>query len=113
MADERSMKEIKSPEEIPDFETEEDEAEFWAQRSLGEEYLKEMGPIPESVLPPAGKPQRARSKPIGVRFDDETIERLKALADRKHKGYQTLLKEFVTERLYEEEKREGIVRKSS
>jgi hypothetical protein len=25
------------------------------------------------------------------------------------KGYQTLLKEFVIERLYEEEKREGLV----
>jgi hypothetical protein len=28
----------------------------------------------------------------------------------KNKGYQTLLKEFVVERLYEEEKREGILR---
>ena len=27
----------------------------------------------------------------------------------KGKGYQTLLKEFVVERLYEEEKREGLV----
>jgi hypothetical protein len=28
---------------------------------------------------------------------------------RKGKGYQTLLKEFVLERLYEEEKREGVI----
>ena len=27
----------------------------------------------------------------------------------RHKGYQTLLKEFVMERLYEEEKREGLL----
>jgi len=27
----------------------------------------------------------------------------------RDKGYQTLLKEFVAERLYEEEKREGLV----
>ena len=44
-----------------------------------------------------------------MRFDDSTLQRLKALAARRHKGYQTLLKEFVMERLYEEEKREGLV----
>jgi hypothetical protein len=44
-----------------------------------------------------------------VRFDQGTLFRLKALARKRHKGYQTLLKEFVMERLYEEEKREGIV----
>ena len=31
------------------------------------------------------------------------------LAARRNTGYQTLLKEFVVERLYEEEKREGII----
>ncbi len=44
-----------------------------------------------------------------MRFDDDTLGRLRFLAEKKHKGYQTLLKEFVTERLYEEEKREGII----
>jgi hypothetical protein len=44
-----------------------------------------------------------------VRFDDSTLGQIRALAARRHKGYQTLLKEFVSERLYEEEKREGIV----
>jgi hypothetical protein len=34
---------------------------------------------------------------------------MKALAHRRHKGYQTQLKEFVVERLYEEEKREGLI----
>ena len=32
-----------------------------------------------------------------------------ALAALRNTGYQTLLKEFVVERLYEEEKREGII----
>lgn len=34
---------------------------------------------------------------------------MKVLVARRHKGYQTLLKEFVLERLYEEEKHEGLV----
>ncbi|CAN5203286.1 CopG family antitoxin [soil metagenome] len=110
MADEkgsRNMKEIQSEEEIPDFETEAEEAEFWATHSFGEEYLEKMGPVPEGVLPPV----RARTKPISLRFDDDVLRRLRAVAETKHKGYQTLLKEFVTERLYEEEKREGLLEK--
>ncbi len=62
-----------------------------------------MEAVPEAVLP------RPRTRPIPVRFDEDTVRRLKTLAGKRHKGYQTLLKEFVVERLYEEEKREGLV----
>ncbi|ERR1022692_453397 len=59
----------------------------------------------------ATRPPRARGRttPIAVRFDEFTIKRLKDLAARRNTGYQTLLKEFVVERLYEEEKREHII----
>jgi hypothetical protein len=59
----------------------------------------------------ATRPPRARGRttPIAVRFDEFTIKRLKDLAARRNTGYQTLLKEFVVERLYEEEKREAII----
>ena len=50
-----------------------------------------------------------RTTPIAIRFDQFTLQRLKALAALHNTGYQTLLKEFVVERLYEEEKRAGIV----
>jgi hypothetical protein len=42
------------------------------------------------------------------RSDEHTLARLKRLARKRHKGYQTLLKEFAIERLYEEEKLEGL-----
>lgn len=103
----KKFKEINSPEEIPEFETEEEEREFWSTHSLSEEFFEKAEPIPEGVLPPA----RPRTRPISLRFDEDMLERLKALAKTKHKGYQTLLKEFVVERLYEEEKREGMVDK--
>lgn len=51
----------------------------------------------------------SRTTPIAVRFDQFTLERLRTLATARNIGYQTLLKEFVVERLYEEEKREGII----
>ena len=50
-----------------------------------------------------------RTTPIAIRFDQFTLKRLKALAALHNTGYQTLLKEFVVERLYEEEKRAGII----
>jgi predicted DNA binding CopG/RHH family protein len=50
-----------------------------------------------------------RTTPIALRLDRFTLERLKALAALRNTGYQTLLKEFVVERLYEEEKRAGII----
>jgi len=99
------MKEIQNPEEIPQFANEAEEAEFWATHSLGEQFLANMEPVPEDVLPPA----RPRTHPISLRLDSDVLERIRALAETKHKGYQTLMKEFVVERLYEEEKREGIL----
>jgi len=51
-----------------------------------------------------------RTKPIALRVDESVIRRAKALASRRGTGYQTLLEEFISERLYEEEKRESIIR---
>lgn len=99
------VREIRSWDEVPAFDTEAEEADFWATHALTDGLLAEMGPVPDDVLPPT----RPRTRPIAIRFDRDTIHRLKALADKKHKGYQTLLKEFI-ERLYEEEKREGLLR---
>jgi hypothetical protein len=96
--------EIHSWDEVPSFSSEHEEAKFWSTHALGEELLVE-DPVGDPLLP---RP-RPRTAPISIRFDGDTILRLKALAQRRHKGYQTMVKEFVAERLYEEEKREGIV----
>jgi uncharacterized protein (DUF4415 family) len=103
------MKEVQSLEEIPQFASEDEEAEFWATHALSEELLAKMEPLSEEVLPPT----RPRTQPISLRLDSHVLERLRALAETKNKGYQTLMKEFVVERLYEEEKREGILSDSS
>lgn len=87
-------------------------------RISGEEVVKQV----EAEIEAAGEAQarrakfpkdaflvKGRTKPVAVRFDEFTLDRLRALAARRNTGYQTLLKEFVVERLYEEEKREGII----
>jgi predicted DNA binding CopG/RHH family protein len=96
---------VESLEEIPVFASEADEAAFWTKHQLSDALLAAMEPLDEQVLPPP----RPRTKPVAVRFDESTLRRVKALAARRGKGYQTLLKEFVVERLYEEERREGII----
>lgn len=100
---------VRNPSEVPDFTTEKEAREFWDTHEVTEEYLQSAGPVAEKDLPPP-RPRTGRTRPIAVRFDEDVLERLKQLADHKHKGYQTLLKEFVSERLYEEEKREGLLK---
>jgi hypothetical protein len=63
----------------------------------------------EKVLRMQDAIRPGRTTPVAVRFDQFTLRRLKTLAALHNKGYQTLLKEFVVERLYEEEKRAGII----
>ena len=99
--------EVHSWTQVPRFSSEAEEAEWWQTHSLGQELLDEMGPVPLSE-DEASQP-RPRTRPVGVRFDEWTLQRLKRLAVRRHKGYQSLLKEFIIERLYEEEKRDGLI----
>jgi hypothetical protein len=63
----------------------------------------------EKILRMQDTVRPGRTTPIAIRFDQFTLRRLKTLAALHNKGYQTLLKEFVVERLYEEEKRAGII----
>lgn len=76
---------------------------FEAKLAAAHEQEERRRKIPKELL------AKGRTTPIAVRFDEFTLQRLRVLAARRNTGYQTLLKEFVVERLYEEEKREGIV----
>lgn len=98
------MEVVQSLADIPTFASEEEEARYWATHSLGDAILDQMDSLDDGFLPPP----RSRSRPVPIRFSDDILRRAKVLAARRHTGYQTLLKEFVIERLYEEEKREGL-----
>jgi hypothetical protein len=107
------METIQRWDDVPKFSSEDEEDAFWATHDTGQGLLDRMQPIaPDGggVLPAArAMTTVARTRPISVRLDDDVLSRLKALAKRKNKGYQSLLKEFLLERLYEEEKREGLI----
>jgi hypothetical protein len=103
----KKMSTIDSWSDVPKFANEADEAKWWSTHEPGDGLLTQMKPVP--LTPGEQKARSARSHPVAIRFDDSTLQRVRELAHRRHKGYQTLLKEFVVERLYEEEKREGMV----
>src|ERR1022692_2951510 len=98
---------VDSCRDVPQFATEAEEVAWWSTHEPDERLLTQMKPVP--LTPEELTACSARTHPVAIRFDDSTLERVRALAHRRHKGYQTLLKEFVVERLYEEEKREGMV----
>ena len=94
---------IDDVDELPTDVGDEEMIDFLDERGVSEAFLESTPEVPEEERP------IPRTKPINIRFDDFTLRRLKEMADRKNVGYQTLLKMFVTERLYEEEKREGAL----
>ena len=77
--------------------------------SLDPDQFLEQQARREKILSMQDAIRPGRTTPIAIRFDQFTLTRLKALAALRNTGYQTLLKEFVVERLYEEEKRAGII----
>ena len=95
---------LTDPQQVPENMSEAEARAFWQEHTVTDEYLAKSEV--DEDLPPT-RPRRA-SRNTSIRLDDDLTERLKALAHKKGKGYQTLMKEFVIERLYEEEKRSGL-----
>lgn len=89
---------IRDPDDIPLKMTEEQARDFWDTHEVTEEYLSRVGTSSQKY-----SRRGSGTKPISLRLEEDTIRRLKELARAKNKGYQTLLKEFVSERLNEEE----------
>lgn len=99
------LKTIHSLADIPDFASEKEEAEFWDAHELAPGlYTAEARQQAEQMLPPA-VPRPGKTRPTSIRLGRDLESRLRHLAELKGTSYQTLLKEFVLERVYEEEKR--------
>jgi len=85
--------------EIPVFDSEPEEAHFWDTHTFSPELLARFQSMPHGVLP-----TRSRARPVVIRLQQQAFDELKRLAAQKHKRYQTLLREFVLERLREEQR---------
>ena len=97
---------VDDPVEIPAFRSEAEEQAYWDTHTFGDGILSRMKPARE--VDPGLPPGRAPSSSITIRLEADTLHRLRRLAAHKHTRYQTMLKTFLVERLYEEEKRAGL-----
>lgn len=103
------FKTVHSLDEIPEFASEAEEAAFWDTHELAPGLMsRQNAEALEGLPPPTARP--VRSRPTSIRLGRDLEERLRHLADLKGTSYQTLLKEFVLERIYEEEKRLKVIR---
>lgn len=100
---------VYDPADVPEFASEADEVAYWDTHTWSEDLLEQAARTSRNPkLPPPRDRATVQSRPTSLRLEANTTERLKRLAEKKGLAYQTLLKQFVLERLYEEEKREGM-----
>jgi predicted DNA binding CopG/RHH family protein len=78
--------------EIPPFESEEDEAAFWVQARLDVRLMN------GAVL----KADTRESTTITLRFDPRMLARIKRLARSRYLNYQSMIKQWLSERLEKE-----------
>jgi predicted DNA binding CopG/RHH family protein len=87
------MRSIASWEEVPLFDSETAEADFWAENKPD---LRLM----ESSL--AGNPESSESVTITLRIDPRMLARIKRLARSRYLNYQSMIKQWLSERMEHE-----------
>lgn len=87
--------------DIPEFRSEEDERQFWAEND-STEYV-EWSQAKRVVFPNL-KPS---TKTISLRLPESLLEELKLLANKSDVPYQSLVKVFLSERIDSELRKHG------
>jgi len=78
--------------QIPEFEDEKDEAVFWTSHSLD----------PRLMNASVQRQNVRESTTITLRFDPQMLSRIKRLARHRYLNYQSMIKQWLSERLEEE-----------
>ena len=86
------MKTIQNWSEIPEFEDEAAEAAFWAKHSLDARLMNAS----------LHRQNVRESTTITLRFDPQMLSRIKRLARRRYLNYQSMIKQWLSERLEDE-----------
>ena len=82
--------------EVPEFDSQHAEAAFWLQHGLAPKLMN------GSIL----KGDARESATVTLRFDPRLLARLKRVARSRYLNYQSMIKQWLAERL-EQEKDEG------
>ena len=86
------MKTISNWSQLPDFNSEEEEAQFWADASIDSRLMN------ASLL----KADTRESTTITLRFDPRMLARIKRIARSRYLNYQSMIKQWLAERLEHE-----------
>lgn len=86
------MKTIKSWDEVPRFKSHEEESKYWAETQI------EPRLINDSLL----KSDMRESTTVTLRFDPRMLARIKRLARSRYLNYQSMIKQWLSERLEKE-----------
>ena len=87
------MNAISSWEDVPLFDSEEAEADFWAENKPDLRLL-------ETSL--AGGSEAAESVTITLRIDPRMLARIKRMARSRYLNYQSMIKQWLSERMEQE-----------
>ena len=87
------MNSFTSWDEVPLFESETAEADFWA------EYRPDLRLMESAV---ASSSENSESVAISLRIDPRMLARIKRLARSRYLNYQSMIKQWLSERMEEE-----------
>lgn len=86
------MKLVRAWKDVPTFESDEQEGKFWAEHQL-DGRLMQMS---------VHRPDVRESTTITLRFDPRMLNRIKRIARRRYLNYQSMIKQWLSERLEQE-----------
>lgn len=87
-----ALKALRSWKEVPSFDAEDEECKFWAGHQL-DARLMQMS---------VHRPDVRESTTITLRFDPRMLSRIKRIARRRYLNYQSMIKQWLSERMEQE-----------
>tara|TARA_R110000850_G_scaffold10259_23_gene36885 strand:- start:1680 stop:1958 length:279 start_codon:yes stop_codon:yes gene_type:complete len=91
------VKTIQTWNEIPEFEDEKEESQFWAKHTLDARLMNAS----------LHRQNVRESTTITLRFDPQMLSRIKRLARHRYLNYQSMIKQWLSERLEDEISKQG------
>ena len=87
-----NLKTVRDWSEIPDFKDRKEEATFWAKHGLD----------PQLMNASIHKANVRESTTVTLRFDPRMLARIKRIARMRYLNYQSMIKQWLSERLEDE-----------
>jgi predicted DNA binding CopG/RHH family protein len=86
------LKPVKAWKDVPAFETEDAEAKYWAGHQLDARLMQAS----------IHRADVRESTTITLRFDPRMLSRIKRVARRRYLNYQSMIKQWLSERMEQE-----------